>query len=101
MGQYHNRIMNIPPANKEAHVFYESDIEWVAYKFGHRDARHAAAEIALEAEREIEDLKYTLNILRFWTEGSLSCETHSWDQDQREAAEWCVQYAKELLEKTK
>ena len=47
---YHNRIMNIKMIGGEG------------YKEGHRDARHAAAEIALEADAEIEELRRTSNI---------------------------------------
>jgi hypothetical protein len=46
MSDYHGRIMNIPTT------------EWGAsYKHGHRDARHAAAEIALEAAAEVRSLR--------------------------------------------
>jgi len=46
---YHGRIMNIQ-------CVVPTSVIWpTSYKFGHRDARHAAAEIALEAQREIDD----------------------------------------------
>jgi hypothetical protein len=46
MSDYHGRMMNIPAT------------EWGAsYKHGHRDARHAAAEVALEADAEIAALR--------------------------------------------
>ena len=44
---YHVRIMNIP-------AYEDAPFE---YKEGHRDARHAAAEIANEAEAEAERLQ--------------------------------------------
>ena len=47
MSDYHARIMNIP-------AYGDAPFE---YKEGHRDARHAAAEIALEAEAEVERLQ--------------------------------------------
>ena len=54
MSNYHNRIMNIQ-TNEEKYESMEG-LSKHAFKLGHRDARHAAAEIALEAEREIENL---------------------------------------------
>lgn len=38
----HNAIMNIP-----CHPYRDSEEFVIGYKFGHRDARHAAAELAL------------------------------------------------------
>ena len=46
MSDYHGRTMNIPlPTSGREHSFM--------YKTGHRDARHAAAEIANDADAEI------------------------------------------------
>lgn len=58
---YHNRIMNMP-------CMPESDYDYtgskaLAYKEGFRDARHGAAEIALEAEGAIEGLMEALEAL--------------------------------------
>jgi len=52
---YHERIMNaqIAKPNISDQVSW-SERERLAYKFGHRDARHAAAEIANEADRQLE-----------------------------------------------
>lgn len=55
---YHDRIMNI-----QATRVKEFRPQHVSYKEGHRDARHEAAEIALEAEREIEELKEMIDTL--------------------------------------
>lgn len=51
----HSDIMNIP-------CFTEltNHAERMAYKIGHRDARHAAAELSLKAEARIEELKTEL-----------------------------------------
>lgn len=53
---FHNDIMNLPcdpdKALKSAAIS--------AYKLGHRDARHAAAELALEADGRIDDLEAKL-----------------------------------------
>lgn len=52
--RYHNRMMSIqhPP-----HVEDWDYKTRITYKEGHRDARHAAAEIALSADAEIEQLQ--------------------------------------------
>jgi len=60
---YHGRIMNIeclPPARMNQHPV---DPECSAYRIGHRDARHAAAEIACEAQAEIARLREALEKL--------------------------------------
>ena len=56
MDSYSDRIMNIPTEDGSLRVLYSED-ERIVYREGHRDARHRAAEIALEAEIEIENLK--------------------------------------------
>ena len=62
---YHQRIMNIP-------AYDDAPFE---YKEGHRDARHAAAEIASEADAEVERLRAReLNALRL-----LLMAQHNWD----------------------
>ena len=54
MSDYHGRIMNISATvpdevlNGTGSVRIETSL---AYKLGHRDARHAAAEIAIEADK--------------------------------------------------
>jgi hypothetical protein len=62
VSEFHGRMMNIP-----------GDLAWqdpqvmtamrVAYSTGHRDARHAAAGIALEAEAEIARLRAALGAM--------------------------------------
>jgi cell division protein FtsB len=80
MNNYHDRIMNIPTKDKEK---YNGQ-----YKRGHRDGRHAAAEIANEADEEIAELKEELekkneairkiarNILRYSLQGIIPPEEH-------------------------
>lgn len=46
----HNEIMNIPTK-------HDNRDGAIAYKTGHRDARHAAAELALKYENYIEALE--------------------------------------------
>lgn len=53
---YHGRIMNIPAS----HGQIGSDADF--YRFGHRDARHAAAEIANEADAVIAELLEALEL---------------------------------------
>jgi len=58
----HNEIMNLPcPAPRE--LIAQQGQHNLCYKFGHRDARHAAAELAIEADKRIEDLEYALKEL--------------------------------------
>lgn len=63
MSDYSGRIMNIQTDKMGATLDKEPligrDVR-LAYKLGHRDARHEAAEIAIEAELEIVGLKSTL-----------------------------------------
>lgn len=51
---YHARMMNIKATYCSRGD--EAPDKRLAYAYGHRDARHAAAEIALEAQAEISDL---------------------------------------------
>jgi hypothetical protein len=46
----HSQIMNIP-------TIVGTYNDEFCYKLGHRDARHAAAELALKADARIEELK--------------------------------------------
>lgn len=52
----HNEIMNISVDEGKA----LSMVSQTAYKYGHRDARHAAAEIALKYERALHEAQSTL-----------------------------------------
>jgi hypothetical protein len=54
----HDDIMRLP-------CEYNLDIgdEFMGYKLGHRDARHAAAELALKADARIEELESALKML--------------------------------------
>ena len=56
----HNQIMNLRVAPTElATSLYAGDTT-LAYKIGHRDARHAAAALALATDAEIERLRAAL-----------------------------------------
>ena len=57
----HNEIMNIPVQFPE--LGFEGIGPPLAYKIGHRDARHAAAELSLKAEARIEELETALTDL--------------------------------------
>ena len=66
----HSDIMNIP-------CFTEltNHAERMAYKIGHRDARHSAAELSLKAEARIDELEGALKAFVNWKtneEGTLS-----------------------------
>jgi len=56
---YHDRIMNISAESLHEDTLGQS----MAYRRGQRDARHIAAEIANEADAEIERLKADLDRL--------------------------------------
>lgn len=54
----HNEIMNIQcDSNDECTYKYGQEHHHTSYKLGHRDARHAAAELSLKAEARIEELR--------------------------------------------
>ena len=58
----HSAIMNIRV--DEQNLFYKYGNESLyAYKEGHRDARHAAAELSLKADARIEELKAAISRL--------------------------------------
>lgn len=52
----HNEIMNINISNGFDYSEFESKV--IAYKCGHRDARHSAAELALKYDALIDDLEH-------------------------------------------
>lgn len=58
---YHNRVMNVPADPVKADEFLAGSM---AYKHGHRDARHAAAAIAAEADAEVAAKDATIGGLR-------------------------------------
>jgi hypothetical protein len=58
---YHNKIMNIKDLS-EKHPNGLSDTRRM-YKLGHRDARHAAAEIVIEADLIIEEQQRKIGLL--------------------------------------
>lgn len=57
---YHARIMNIPTSTE---IERHGNLTRKPYKRGHRDARHAAAVLAIEADQQIEALKADLGRL--------------------------------------
>ena len=56
----HNEIMNIQIDTNKIVPKHISPVGNHAYKEGHRDARHAAAELSLKAEAWIEELESSL-----------------------------------------
>ena len=57
---FHGRMVNIPTDSVQMLAAAEPGTpEELAYKFGHRDARHAAAEIGLEMDRILADQRAT------------------------------------------
>jgi uncharacterized coiled-coil DUF342 family protein len=56
MSNFHNRMVNIQ-IDPESSLNLSDDTARQLYKLGHRDARHGAAQIANEADSQIEDLQ--------------------------------------------
>lgn len=56
---YHNEMMNIQESGRRELIACSGQGA-LSYKYGHRDARHAAAEIALKADTRIEELEQVL-----------------------------------------
>jgi len=50
----HDKIMRMPHGTNEA--VYSERSDWLAYKTGHRDARHAAAELAIAQDALVAQL---------------------------------------------
>lgn len=85
----HNDIMNIAVDEKEIQSrFYEEKWEMVAYKLGHRDARHAAAELSLKADARIEELESVLK--------GLLNEAHTAIKPLHAHSEWSIKAIKAL-----
>ena len=63
MSDFHGRMVNIQ-ITPESSLNLRDDTARSLYKLGHRDARHAAAEIANEADRQIEELMSRLGRLQ-------------------------------------
>jgi len=71
----HSKIMNIDPNAEDI----KNNQLRLAYKSGHRDARHEAAELAIKTENRIEDLELALdNMCNMWRS---VCESYGWDAD--------------------
>lgn len=84
----HSAIMNIRV--DEQNLFYKYGNESLyAYKEGHRDARHAAAELSLKADARIEELESVLK--------GLLNEAHTASKSLHPHSEWSIK-AMEVLE---
>jgi hypothetical protein len=60
MSSLHALIMNLPISVPEMYAEPLLQTGVHAYKTGHRDARHAAAELAIAADKRIEELEEAL-----------------------------------------
>ena len=58
---YHDKIMSIPVSVTMSEIGLREHM--VMYKKGHKDARHAAAEIAVQADARIEELEIALQMI--------------------------------------
>lgn len=71
----HSEIMNIQcDTNDECTYKYGQEHHHTSYKLGHRDARHAAAELSLKAEARIEELESII-------QGTIDCLSVSGDAE--------------------
>ena len=64
----HDDIMNIPCGNDAFRNLNYGDK--ITYKFSYQDFRHEAAELALEADKEMEKLWEQINALRDAVKGT-------------------------------
>lgn len=89
---YHGRIMNIEVDVASMAAAGKPRSLRFAFKAGHRDARHAAAEIANEAQREIDDTAKKLAVAKeIITALREVCATHDAEIARlREALECCI-----------
>jgi len=70
MSDFHGRILNLQiDVEKQVGVRDVAANFGEVYKIGHRDARHAAAELALEADRRTEAAKAVLAAVESWMAG--------------------------------
>lgn len=77
---YHNRMMNIQDRVSAGMSPGENR---VAYKVGHKDARHAAADIANEADAEIRRLRDVLQNIDSNELAELRRKARCWDDLQQ------------------
>lgn len=62
----HNEIMNIPSKQLDEMKAFDATSNPISiYRYGHRDARHASAELSLKADARIEELE---EMLRWYLE---------------------------------
>lgn len=59
---FHAQVMNVSTTREAENAEYSNRRE--AYLHGHRDARHAAAEIAQQADAKVEKLRAALELAR-------------------------------------
>lgn len=78
----HNEIMNIP-VDQDKRLEAVKNAGASAYTCGHRDARHAAAELSLKAEARIEELELLLR--EAW--GMVNGATEEWHNKVAEVLE--------------
>jgi len=74
----HSEIMNIPTGQLQEMVGIEYSNPILVYRSGHRDARHAAAELSLKAEARIEELENILTRLVKENDLAMPNENYQW-----------------------
>lgn len=81
MSNLHGQIMNLTVDNPQHDVM--TDREKTAYKLGHRDSRHAAAELALETDQQREELRGALEQMIPLAELSQGLDVADWEAIER------------------
>ena len=77
----HDKIMNIPDGNLPT-----GSNQKIMYKMGHRDARHAAAEMAIELDERCEQLREAVRALMDFGNRENHDNRATWAMDKARAA---------------
>lgn len=79
----HDQIINLPCKREDWE--FRNVFERQTYKEGHRDARHAAAELALQAEQRLIDALEAAHLEHIDTLRKFSLQTEQAEQDRIDA----------------
>src|SRR5262249_48601702 len=98
---YHAQMMNIPCYDEKAGEQIDAGHSaYLAYKHGHRDARHAAAEIAIQADARIAELEQNGEELRERLYASVERQLRDLErqfgEDEVSKAAWAVLKRKQI-----
>ena len=95
MSDLHAKIMNLP-CDPDGAGYNPEGPRARAYKLGHKDARHAAAELASEVERQLAEAQAEIERMRPVVENmKIITEIHAkenWHETGQCACPCCVSY---------